>query len=398
MSPIIHPVLEDRLYVTQGVDTLPDGDAFRVFKPSDSVQYCSFCDDFGPMNMHSCAAFIKQLDKELLEHPTSRLFYCVDDGERNLTNAVFLLGAYMILKLDDTVESVCSHFDWIESEMVEAYRDATHNISDFDLSLQDCWEGLERGKEQGWIRCPDSDNEPWGEIDIDEYAHYDSPVNGDLHEVVPGKFIAFKGPHDLGGLQYQDDDQGCRSFSPSHYADIFNDFNVKAVIRLNEPEYQGQDFVEHGIKHYDLEFEDCTAPPSHIVAAFFAIVDGTQGAVAIHCKAGLGRTGTLIALYLMRSHGFTARQAIAWLRIMRPGSVIGEQQHYLCGVESPSSVDLLSRRLSSGAGPHDPREQAAQVAAGMLRRGSFRAAITPSHMEGGSVLAHGLEETADEES
>jgi hypothetical protein len=26
----------------------------------------------------------------------------------------------------------------------------------------------------------------WGMIDADEYAHYDSPLNGDLHEVVPG--------------------------------------------------------------------------------------------------------------------------------------------------------------------------------------------------------------------
>jgi cell division cycle 14 len=398
MSPIIQPVLEDRLYVAQGVDTLPAGDTFRYFKPSESVQYCGYCDDFGPMNMSSCATFIKPLDEELLENPACRLIYCVDDGQRNLTNAVFLLGAYMILKLDSTVESVCSTFAWIESEMVEGYRDATHTKSDFDLSLEDCWEGLEKGKEQGWIECPASDEEPWGVIDIDEYAHYDSPLNGDLHEVVPGKFIAFKGPHDLGGQQYQDDDQGCRFFSPAHYVDIFNDFDVKAVIRLNEPEYDGKDFVDGGIKHYDLEFEDCTAPPSHIVAAFFAIVDRTRGAVAIHCKAGLGRTGTLIALYLMRSCGFTARQAIAWLRIMRPGSVIGEQQHYLCEVENPGTVDLLSRRLrlSGGAGLHDCREEAAQVAAGMLRRGSFRAAKIASSVEIADVDFLVAEECKDE--
>jgi hypothetical protein len=35
-------------------------------------------------------------------------------------------------------------------------------------------------------------------IDVDEYAQYLSLINGDLHEIVPGKFIAFKGPQDLG--------------------------------------------------------------------------------------------------------------------------------------------------------------------------------------------------------
>jgi cell division cycle 14 len=51
--------------------------------------------------------------------------------------------------------------------------------------------------------------------------------------------------------------------------------------------------------------------------------------VKILCSAGLGRTGTLIACYMMKHHGFTAREAIAWLRVCRPGSVIGHQQWFL---------------------------------------------------------------------
>ena len=45
--------------------------------------------------------------------------------------------------------------------------------------------------------------------------------------------------------------------------------------------------------------------------------------------AGLGRTGTLIGAYLIKHYKFTAAEVIAWLRICRPGSVIGPQQNYL---------------------------------------------------------------------
>nr|XP_023482854.1 dual specificity protein phosphatase CDC14B isoform X16 [Equus caballus] len=46
-------------------------------------------------------------------------------------------------------------------------------------------------------------------------------------------------------------------------------------------------------------------------------------------SAGLGRTGTLIACYIMKHYRMTAAETIAWVRICRPGSVIGPQQQFL---------------------------------------------------------------------
>ena len=47
---------------------------------------------------------------------------------------------------------------------------------------------------------------------------------------------------------------------------------------------------------------------------------------AIHCHAGLGRTGLFIACYLIFSHRMTAKEAIYFIREKRPGSVQMQQQ------------------------------------------------------------------------
>ena len=395
-SAILQHVLDDRLYIAQGVDLLPDTASMRMFKLKPTIVYDPLCDDFGPMNMACIANCISQLRDELTHDGSCRLIYCVDDSKRSLTNAVFLLGAYMILERNASIEDVDDCFSWLKPDQFEDYRDATYTRPTFRLSLVDCWRGLDKGIRLGWVARPDEgDDDFWGMIDIAEYAHYDSPLNGDLHEVVPGKFVAFRGPEDLGGTEYEDDHRGFRRFSPSFYIDALKDQGVTTVVRLNDAHYDAAGFGDKGIRVVELEYDDCTAPPPHIVAVFLAAVDAEEGSVAVHCKAGLGRTGTLIGVWMMLRRGFTAREAMGWLRIMRPGSVIGEQQHYLCALEEQQQrrhvdSDASIKAASAASDDHGCLRGAAEL------YGEGRASRTSSAGEEAADVAAAVERRAAE--
>ena len=70
-----------------------------------------------------------------------------------------------------------------------------------------------------------------------------------------------------------------------------------------------------------------------LVQSFLQLCEAEKGAIAVHCKAGLGRTGTNIAAYMIKHYGYSAKETIAWCRLCRPGSVVGPQQQYLAAME-----------------------------------------------------------------
>ena len=59
-------------------------------------------------------------------------------------------------------------------------------------------------------------------------------------------------------------------------------------------------------------------------------------------------SGTLIGLWMMKHLLMSAAEVIAWLRIARPGSVIGAQQHYL--VQQQDRMQALGRARIHGLG------------------------------------------------
>eukprot|EP01036_Dinobryon_divergens_P024532 gene24532-32994_t len=203
-----------------------------------------------------------------------------------------------------------------------SWHDATPVACTFNLTILDTLRGLAKARE-----CRFFD---FNKFNIEEYEHYEQVENGDLNWYVEGRFVAFAGPH----AEKHASPGGYYSLRPEDYVPYFKKRNVTLVVRLNKSSYDGRKFSNNGIEHMELYFVDGSNPPDHILAKFLTKCEETTGAIAVHCKAGLGRTGTVIGCYIMKHYRFTAEEIIGWMRIVRPGSIIGPQQQYMRDVQN----------------------------------------------------------------
>jgi cell division cycle 14 len=172
---IFHSVIDELVFLAQGEIRIINPEAYQIFQPLKTLKYYPICDDFGPMNLASTTRFIEMLEDEIYDYPSSKIIVFVDSGRRALANAVYLLGAFMILRLNSSACETSKRFDWLDQSLVEPFRDATFSKADFALTLMDCWQALERGRSLGWVRYPSEDApELWGMINIDRCAPYRS--------------------------------------------------------------------------------------------------------------------------------------------------------------------------------------------------------------------------------
>ena len=98
---------------------------------------------------------------------------------------------------------------------------------------------------------------------------------------------------------------------------------VGALVSLTEAPLDGEAVRAFGLDLLHLPIRDMAAPGPEDVARFVAFVEGSLEAgrpVGVHCLVGRGRTGTMLACYLVKG-GCGPGEAIFRVREARPGSI-----------------------------------------------------------------------------
>lgn len=102
---------------------------------------------------------------------------------------------------------------------------------------------------------------------------------------------------------------------------------VKSIVTMTEEGLP--DSWINGLEYLHVPTEDMTAPDiDKIDAAVEFIRERIQNKepVVVHCAAGIGRTGTILASYLIKYQKMSAKDAIEMVREQRPGSIQSQSQ------------------------------------------------------------------------
>ncbi|WVO15977.1 hypothetical protein L204_103642 [Cryptococcus depauperatus] len=303
-----------------------------LFTLDNEMRYTSFAMDHGPLNLaftfHACIKIHEKLEKAKEKRKPVCLYSSTDPKIKS--NMVLIVALYSLIvdkQLPWNAFHPVAHFE------VMPFRDAGSGPMDHGLTVQDILYGIEKAISFGLLDLTS--------FDVDDYQYHETVENGDLN--ILGHFIPFASPVETTWINV------ARASSDMTYAEtskskaihhplrcvlsVFKRENVGLIARLNEELYDKRHFLDMGMEHVDMYFDDGTNPPDEIVKEFIRLAEETierKGMkVAVHCKAGLGRTGVLIGAYLIYKYRFTAQEAIGFMRIVRPGMVVGPQQQYM---------------------------------------------------------------------
>ena len=130
------------------------------------------------------------------------------------------------------------------------------------------------------------------------------------------------------------DEKLAGSGMPTSYDELewILDQGVKSIVTMTE-----NALPENWIKDIDylhVPTPDLTAPDMDKIDSAVDFIHkqiSENQSVMVHCAAGMGRAGTILACYLVKYQKYSAQDAITKVRKERPGSIQSEVQELAIG-------------------------------------------------------------------
>ncbi len=119
--------------------------------------------------------------------------------------------------------------------------------------------------------------------------------------------------------------------SSVHDFEFLKENGFEAIVSLTEFPLNEALIEEFGFSVKHIPVRDFEAPTLEQIEDFIAFAEKARAEgkkLVVHCDAGVGRTGTILACYLV-SKGYNAAKAIEEVRVKRPGSIETFEQEEL---------------------------------------------------------------------